>query len=68
MSAVTAQKPCIMKREHYRHTTGQARNYPWIEVTAVKIMTMHNIGPMRRQIKDLLGAGKFEVFQSKARL
>ena len=65
MGAVPAEKPRIPCVENERHLPAELRQRAQIEVGAVQIMTMNDIGCLRRQVEEFPGAGEIKIFVSQ---
>jgi len=61
---VSAERPAVVKRQHRRHLPAEPRKGSQIEITAVEVVTVHEVRPRREHVEKVVGTGKLKVFPS----
>jgi hypothetical protein len=64
MSAVSAQQPRVVQREHNGQLPGDPGQHSQVEVAAVQIVRVNDVGPGPRQLEEARCARVAELFQS----
>ena len=59
---MAAQQPGIAQIEDGRDAFRQLRQRPKIEVAAVEVVAMKDVGRVRREIQQIVGSRKREIF------
>ena len=65
MATMPAQQPGIVQGEDHGQAAAKFRQNTQIEVVAVEIVAVEDIGGVSRQLQELAAAGKIEILTSQ---